>query len=274
MPRMLLSIRVTHAHPAIARGRARRYILRMRIGENTEALEIPMNFLGNRGIIHPMLLWDDKDGATLIDTGMPGQLARFEEKLGELGLRLTDIRRVFLTHQDLDHIGCAGDIARETGAEVYAHDADVPYIQGEKPLIKLDISRFESRLQGLPKARQERVRALLSSPPKVKVDRVLNGGEELPFHGGIVVIPTPGHTPGHVCYYVKAHMLLMAGDALRVEEGSLIGPSPMGTPDMRRAVSSLKNLQPYRIDTVLCYHGGLAQREVASRLRELAKIGG
>ena len=48
----------------------------------------------------------------------------------------------------------------------------------------------------------------------------------------------------------------------------------MATPDMRRAVSSLKNLQPYRIDTVLCYHGGLAQREVGSRLRELAKIGG
>jgi glyoxylase-like metal-dependent hydrolase (beta-lactamase superfamily II) len=246
----------------------------MRIGENAEALEIPMTFPGNRGVIHPLLLWDDKDGATLMDAGMPGQLASFEEKLADLGLRLTDIRRIFLTHQDLDHIGSAGDIARTAGAEVYAHDADVAFIQGDKPLLKLDMSRYESRLQSLPKARAERIRALLFSPPKVKVDRVLNGGEELPFHGGIVVIPTPGHTPGHVCYYVKARLLLMAGDALRVDEGTLIGPSPRGTPDMRRAVSSLKNLQPYRIETVLCYHGGPTQRDVASRLRALAQIGG
>jgi glyoxylase-like metal-dependent hydrolase (beta-lactamase superfamily II) len=246
----------------------------MRIGENTESLEITMNFLGNRGVIHPALLWDDRDGATLVDAGMPGQLAEIEEKLRGLGLKLTDIRRIFLTHQDLDHIGSAGDIARATGAKVFAHDADVPYIQGEKPLLKLDTGRIESRLQALPAKQQEQARALLASPPHVKVDRILNGGEELPFHGGIVVIPTPGHTPGHVCYYVRAQMLLMAGDALRVEDGSLIGPSPMGTPDMRRAVSSLKNLQPYRIDTVLCYHGGLAQRDVGSRLRELARIGG
>jgi glyoxylase-like metal-dependent hydrolase (beta-lactamase superfamily II) len=244
----------------------------MRIGENTEALEITMSLLGTRGIIHPALLWDDRDGATLVDAGMPGQLTDIEGKLGELGLKLTDIRRILLTHQDLDHIGSAGDIARATGAEVYAHNADVPFIQGDIPLLKLDMSRLESRLSALPRDQQTRARALLSSPPKVNVDRVLNGGEELPFHGGMVVIPTPGHTPGHVCYYLKAQMLLIAGDALRAEDGSLIGPSPMATPDMRRALSSLKNLQPYRIDTVLCYHGGLAQRDVGSRLRDLAGI--
>jgi len=123
---------------------------RVRIGENTEALEITMSLLGNRGIIHPALLWDDRDGATLVDAGMPGQLADIEGKLAELGLKLTDIRRILLTHQDLDHIGSAGDIARATGAEVYAHDADVPYIQGERPLPKLDMSRIESRLSALP----------------------------------------------------------------------------------------------------------------------------
>jgi glyoxylase-like metal-dependent hydrolase (beta-lactamase superfamily II) len=246
----------------------------MRIGENAEALELTMSFLGNRGVIYPTLFWDDADGATLVDAGMPGHLPDIEGKLHDLGLKLTDIRRILLTHQDIDHIGSAADIARASGAEVYAHEADVPYIQGEKPLLKLDMSRYESRLLALPKKQQDRVRAFLSSPPRVRVDRVLNGGEELSYHGGIVVIPTPGHTPGHVCYYVKTQMLLMAGDALRVEGGSLIGPSPLGTPDMRRAVSSLKNLQPYRIDMVLCYHGGLAQREVGSRLRELARIGG
>ena len=118
-----------------------------------------------------------------------------------------------------------------------------------------------------------RLLKILASPPKIGVDHPLAGGEELPFHGGIVVIPTPGHSPGHVCYYLKTQRLLIAGDALRVEGGSLIGPSPMATPDMRRAVASLRNLLPYRIDAILCYHGGLMRRDIGPRLRALTRIG-
>ena len=261
---------------AVASAERRRYILSggpsVRIAEGIEALEVPMTFMGNRGIIHPAIVWDDRDGATLIDAGVPGQVPVLEKKLQALGLKLHDVRRILITHQDLDHIGSAHEIANATGAEVYAHSADVPYIQGEKPLLKLDAKRFEAQLQALPPAQQERIREILSSPPRVKVDRVLSGGEELPFHGGIVVVPTPGHTPGHVCYYLKAHRVLVAGDSLRAENGVLIGPSPLATPDMRRAIASLKNLQPYRIDAVLCYHGGIARQDVEARLHELARI--
>jgi len=35
----------------------------------------------------------------------------------------------------------------------------------------------------------------------VNVDKTLEDGEELPFCGGITVIHTPGHTPGHICLY-------------------------------------------------------------------------
>jgi glyoxylase-like metal-dependent hydrolase (beta-lactamase superfamily II) len=244
----------------------------MKIGDKAEALEISMSLLGAASTIHPAVLWDGDDGVTLVDTGLPGQLAEITAGLERLGLRLRDVRRVLLTHQDVDHIGSAEAVTGATGAAVYAHAADVPYIQGERPLLKLDAARFESRLQGLPEEQKQRVREILASPPKVKVQNVLNGGEELPYHGGIVVIPTPGHTPGHVSYYVKKQKLLLAGDAMRVEEGSLIGPSPMATPDMRRAVASLKSLLPYPIESVLCYHGGLVSRDVGARLRELATI--
>jgi glyoxylase-like metal-dependent hydrolase (beta-lactamase superfamily II) len=244
----------------------------MRMGEKAEALDLEMSFLGNRGSIHPAVFWEDGEGATLIDAGMPGQLELFREKLEALGLKLTDVRRILLTHQDIDHIGSASDIAREAGAEVYAHVADVPYIEGEKPLLKLDSSRVESILKALPGDARKEARKLFSPPPKVPVSRVLNGGEELPFNGGIVVIPTPGHTPGHVSYYLKVLRLLVAGDALRVEGGTLIGPSPSGTPDMRRAIASLKNLQPFPIETVLCYHGGFVASNVETRLKELTTI--
>ncbi len=245
----------------------------MRIGDNIEALEIPMEFLGSSGgTINPVALWDERDGMTLIDTGLPGQMPVIEEALQGLGPGLRSLKRILLTHQDLDHIGSAAAIVQATHAEVYAHAADVPFIRGELPLLKLDVKRLETRLAALPAERRAQALRMLSSPPKVEVDHALSGGEELPFHGGIVVIPTPGHSPGHVSYYLKAHRLLIAGDALRVENGSLIGPTPMATPDMRRAVASLHNLLPWRIEAILCYHGGLMKRDIAARLRALTRI--
>ena len=245
----------------------------MRIAENVETLEVPMGLLGAAGgTINPVVLWSDADGATLIDAGMPGQLPSLQEKLAAAGLSVSSLRRILLTHQDLDHIGCAADVVEASRAEVYAHAADAPFIQGELPLLKLDMKKMESRLAALPAERRAQAMRLLASTPKVKVDHVLQGGEELPFHGGITVVPTPGHTPGHVCYYLKGHRLLFAGDALRVENGSLIGPSPMATPDMRRAVASLRNLLPYRIDAILCYHGGLTRQDIPARLAALTRI--
>ena len=48
----------------------------------------------------------------------------------------------------------------------------------------------------------------------VGVDRIVEDGEELPFCGGITVIHTPGHTPGHICLYIGQNKTLIAGDAL------------------------------------------------------------
>jgi hypothetical protein len=164
----------------------------MKIGEKVEAMEISMGFLGNQSIIHPTVFWDDGEGATLIDTGLPGQVSLIRQKLSGLGLRLRDIRRILLTHQDIDHIGSAQALVEASGARVFAHEADAPYISGEKKLLKMDVSRFEARLEALPEREREQARRLLDPLPRVRVDQILKGREELPFHGGIVVIYTPG----------------------------------------------------------------------------------
>ncbi len=243
----------------------------MKIADGVEALELSMSFLGSeRSTIYPAFLWDSRGGATLVDTGIPGSLEQIDEKVRSLGLRMTDIRRVLITHQDVDHIGSASAVAGISGAEVYAHEADVPYIQGEKRLLKMDVSRFEERIKLLPREQQERVRAVLASPPRVHVDHVLKGGEELPIHGGVTVIPTPGHTPGHVCYFVKSCGALIAGDAMVVRDGILEGPSATATPDMPRAIASLSSLLALPVTGVLCYHGGYVTADVAARLRTLA----
>jgi glyoxylase-like metal-dependent hydrolase (beta-lactamase superfamily II) len=243
----------------------------MRLGESTEALELTMTFMGMKSTIHPVVLWEGREGITLIDAGYPGQLPEIESALTALGLKLKDVRRIFLTHQDLDHIGSAEAVQAASGAEVYAHAADKPYIEGEKRLVKMDPARWEERLKALPEKLRHRARLMMSDPPTVKVLQVLHGGEVLAFHGGVEVIATPGHTPGHVCYFVKALGLLVAGDALRVDNGELAGPSPGATPDLPAAIASLSKLLAYPVQYVLCYHGGFFSRSPLARIREISE---
>lgn len=242
----------------------------MKLFDNVEALEIRMNFGGNESVIHPVIFFDRSDDMTLVDAGLPGQATAIKEALRGLGLKPSHIRRLILTHQDIDHIGGASEIVQETGAEVLAHAADVPYIQGEQQLIKFDPKRIESMLQNLPEERREAARRLFSSPPRVRVDRKLKDGDELPQHGGLSIVHTPGHSPGHISIFVRSHGLLISGDALRLENGVLVGPSPQATPDMKTAMESVGKLATLSVDRVLCYHGGLSPAGAADRIREIA----
>jgi glyoxylase-like metal-dependent hydrolase (beta-lactamase superfamily II) len=47
----------------------------------------------------------------------------------------------------------------------------------------------------------EEARLLFENPPKAKVDETLADNQELSYCGGIQVIFTPGHSPGHISLY-------------------------------------------------------------------------
>ncbi len=91
----------------------------------------------------------------------------------------------------------------------------------------------------------------------VRVTRSLAGGETLLLCGGITVIPTPGHTVGHVCLYLAQGRTLIAGDALNVHEGVLRSSVPAQSLDVQQARASLGRLAPFDVASVICYHGGL-----------------
>jgi glyoxylase-like metal-dependent hydrolase (beta-lactamase superfamily II) len=86
----------------------------------------------------------------------------------------------------------------------------------------------------------EEMRILFQNPPKVKVDQTVDDGQELPYCGGIRVIFTPGHTPGHISLYLKQSKTLVAGDAMICLDGSLRGPVQQTTLDMNTALRSLE----------------------------------
>ncbi|HET7657131.1 MAG TPA: MBL fold metallo-hydrolase [Bacillales bacterium] len=115
---------------------------------------------------------------------------------------------------------------------------------------------------------------MLTNPPHAKVDAVLSNEEVLPDFGGITIISTPGHTPGHISLYLNAEKILIAGDALMVEQGQLMLPDPKSTLDMDLAKQSIKKLTNFDIEKVICYHGGLFESNVNHRVRELAGMAG
>lgn len=235
----------------------------MRIYKGLAMLELKVQSFG----LNPTLIWDDEI-AVLIDTGMPGQLEQIRLAMSEVGVSFDKLKAVILTHQDLDHIGSLPEILNQSNndIEVYSHVFDRPYIEGTLPLIKTDPNRMsKEEWASLP----EQMQFLYKNPPKSKVHKTLEDGQELSYCGGIQVIFTPGHAPGHISLYLKQSKTLVAGDAMVVTDGVLRGPIQQTTLDMKTAIDSLKKFLDLDIETVICYHGGLCNIKAKKQLEDL-----
>ncbi|UVI31743.1 MBL fold metallo-hydrolase [Paenibacillus spongiae] len=235
----------------------------MRISDGVAMLEIHVQGF----VLNPTLIWDD-EAAILIDTGVPGLLEPLRIAMSEAGVPLNRLKAVILTHQDIDHIGSLPELLKESNhhIDVYAHELDKPYIEGSMPLIKTDPGRMSKEAwESLP----EGSRILYANPPKAHIDHTLQDGQELPYCGGIQVIFTPGHTPGHISLYLKQSRILVAGDAMISADGNLRGPVQRNTLDMDTALRSLKKFLDYDIESVICYHGGISSENVDGQLKNL-----
>jgi glyoxylase-like metal-dependent hydrolase (beta-lactamase superfamily II) len=223
----------------------------MRITNNAEMLEIN----SERGALYPVLLWDSNE-VILIDTALPGQTELLREVIRQVGFALEQITKVILTHQDMDHIGSAKILAG-FGAEILAHEKETPYIQGDRTSIRLvEMEKHLSEMDEDGLAFYERMKAgatLFTVP----VNRVLKDGELLDFCGGIQVIHTPGHMPGHIALLLNECNTVIAGDAANIFNGVLTGADPNFTLDMPQAEVSFQKMMALNPDSVICYHGGL-----------------
>ncbi|MEK5422885.1 MBL fold metallo-hydrolase [Viridibacillus sp. FSL R5-0477] len=217
----------------------------MGIYKGVEMLHLEFNGI----IIHPTLLWN-QEMAVLIDTGFPGQIEDIRVAMEKVGISFDKLKVIILTHQDIDHIGSIPEILQECGSniKVYAHDLDKPYIQGDLSLLK---------------------DGHLENPPKGKVDDTLKDGQELPYCGGIRIIHTPGHTPGHISLYLEQSKTLIAGDSMYSENGIIKGIHAPTVLDIKEARLSLKKYLDLDIESVVCYHGGLSKGNIHDQIQEV-----
>jgi len=181
------------------------------------------------------------------------------------------IDTILVTHQDIDHICGINSVVDELNdVKVLAHIDDKPYIQGEKKILRFENSNIRERIALLPEEEQQKILDMVENT-SVKVDGDLTDDEVLNFAGGIVVIHTPGHTPGHICLYHQESKTLVVGDALNIEGKDLVVThrEAMSKKELEIIKGWLEKLCELNIENVIAYHTGLFNDNPNQKIREL-----
>jgi len=237
----------------------------MRLSQQAAALPIKTN----NTIIFPLLVWDGDKNLVLIDAGFPGQLELFRAEFATYGFAFKDLTHILLTHQDLDHIGNLKELLKEAShALVLAHVDEAPSIRGAEPPSKT-VALHRQREQTPDNLAKFEEQVANYQNFTVKVDQELHHDDVIPVCGGIRVIHTPGHTAGHVCYYIERDKLLMTGDTVSVRDGHLTGAVAMHTPDMALAAKSNQKLADYPAEILVGYHGGVYHGDISEAIKKL-----
>jgi glyoxylase-like metal-dependent hydrolase (beta-lactamase superfamily II) len=191
------------------------------------------------------------DGDTLVDPGPVGTapLLLALDRRGELRLA-----RVMLTHAHPAHAGSAARVARGTGVRVYVHPDDAPFLDGTREPL-------------LPSGRRGQLMAALGRvvelcPPVYRLETLPLDG----VLGGLRALPTPGHTPGHVCFWHEEDGVLLSGDALVVEAGEPTLPASSLSHDPPRARTALSVLRDLPFRHLLPGHGAAILDDARARV--------
>lgn len=169
----------------------------------------------------------------LIDTCRPGKSTQIIEEITSLGIRPQDIGHILLTHHDIDHIGNAKALQLATRAKLWASKEDASYIQGER------------NREGI-----KRIIQAISMVDNPRVDFTFMEGKKI---ASVEVIPTPGHTPGHVAFLYED--VLFVGDLVRTNKGKLKRLPSLFTWDKAQLEDSLRKVKSLNFDWICPAHG-------------------
>lgn len=212
-------------------------------------------------LVGRVYLIEDADGLTIIDGGLPLATSRIIRQITGSGRRLSDIKRILLTHAHPDHVGALPELQARSGAEVIASEIEKPYAEGTLPVVRPDPESLSS---------WDRLMPTMSMPKRLpKVDRTVSDGDVIDALGGLQVIATPGHSSGHVSFWQPERKILFTGDVIAhsINGGALNLPFAISTPDMAENIRSVKKLAALDVEIACFGHGEPITRDAAATIR-------
>jgi glyoxylase-like metal-dependent hydrolase (beta-lactamase superfamily II) len=230
-------------------------------------------------------------GVVLVDAGWNTDeaWAALTAGLAAAGYSLADVQGVLVTHIHPDHYGLAGRVQEASGAWVALHPMDEALLHDryEPALMPRLIALTRTHLQrcGVP----DELSAELSESSMgisnlirlARVDVRLEDGDRVDIQGwDLRAIWTPGHSPGHLCFFDPSRRLLLSGDHVlpRISPAVTVHPQQRPSP-LADFMDSLLKVGRLDVDEVLPAHEyrfrGLGDRVdglIAHHERRLAEI--
>jgi glyoxylase-like metal-dependent hydrolase (beta-lactamase superfamily II) len=181
------------------------------------------------GVVANPYILVDADELTIIDTGLPRSERKILAYVSGLGKSAGDVKRIILTHADLDHVGGLTALHKLTGGRTYASRIEADAIASGMPSRQIKASGFS-----VMRLMFSLLRPFMKATP-FQVDEILTDGQVLPVLGGLRVIETSGHTPGHISLFAPSIGVLFSGDSLVTDENGIHGSRSGLTWDEARA---------------------------------------
>ncbi len=200
----------------------------------------------------------------LVDCGWNTDSAykALEEGMQEHGSHPSEIQQLLITHVHPDHYGMSGRLKQLSSCQVVLHEKDAEVITSRyfapRPLAD-EMGKF-MELNGVPPIEAPHMAqgsmGMLERVSPVPADTELKGGETLSVGDfDFEVIWTPGHSPGHICFYEPNRKVLMTGDHIlpTITPNVSIHTQTQGSPlgDYMRSLEKLVDLD---VDYVLPAH--------------------
>ena len=209
-------------------------------------------------------LFEDDDGdLTLVDTGWDTGARHILRYLDDIGRSPARIKHIAFTHSHRSHLGGLAVLAEMSGAEVWAHETEVPIIQGHERAYPIQL--WPPLPPVLVPFR------IISWLPIFKhkawpVGQRLEEGTQV---GPLTALWTPGHTPGHFAFRY-GESLLVVGDAVATWPRFGAG-WPGFNRNEKRYRESLLGLVRSSPEIVCPGHGDAITEDTAERLRTLVR---
>lgn len=152
----------------------------------------------------------------LVDCGYPADRLLVEESIRAAGLDLSALTRIIVTHGHSDHLGAARAWSERYGVEVLTSASELPNVRREvtEQVTVGELLPVALRRGTIPWALAA-VRAGGLGDVGIPTARAIAADTlELSTGHTLEVVPTPGHTSGHACFFEPESEALITGDAL------------------------------------------------------------